>query len=298
MGVRVGVILRCGEDISDPFHAIKTTMSAPTHASLGGSRPVAPRAWVKILGVLMDRPLHFREHVAAAAKEGFRAPLGLKQLRRLTPDAARRLFPAVVTPTVDYAASVWCSLTKHGTVSPWIIRSFNPIQLSAPQAIIGLYRYAALAIAESEANIDTSCIRLRKHIYRHWINCHTLPRTHAFWECRQLATYQTIGTVSPFKRFSNFCSPPLHMETVQPGAPRPWKPRIRQIIEQIGESRENQVTLAATPEQSRRRIVIYTHGSLKNGNITIGLVIQVSGTTSGWWSMTVGSEDHLNLYYA
>lgn len=198
---------------------------------------------------------------------------------------------------MDYAASVWCSLTKHGTVSPWIIRSFNPIQQSASQAIIGLYRYAALAIAESEANIDTNCIRLRKHIYRHWINCHTLPRTHAFWECRQLATYQTIGTVSPFKRCSNFCSPPLHMETIQPGAPRPWKPRIRQFIDQIGESRENQITLAATPEQSQRRIVIYTHGSL-NGNITIGLVIQVSGTTSGWWSMTVGSEDHLNLYYA
>jgi hypothetical protein len=259
---------------------------------------VAPRPWVKILGVLMDQRMHFREHVAAAAKKGFRAALGLKRLRGLTPDTARQLFMAVVTPTVDYAASVWCSFTKHGTVAPWIIRSFNPIQRSATQAIIGVYRYAALAIAESEASIETSCIRLRKHIYRHWINCHTLPLTHPFWECRRLASYQTVGTVSPFKRFSNFCSPPLHMETIQPGAAHPWKPRIRQFIEPIGESPENQVTRAATPERSRRRIVIYTHGSLKNGNISIGLVIQVNGTTSDCWSMTVGREDQLNLYYA
>ncbi|KUL82055.1 hypothetical protein ZTR_10680 [Talaromyces verruculosus] len=242
--------------------------------------------------------MHFREHVAAAAKKGFRAALGLKRLRGLTPDTARQLFMAMVTPTVDYAASVWCSFTKHGTVAPWIIRSFNPIQRSATQAIIGVYRYAALAIAESEASIETSCIRLRKHIYRHWINCHTLPLTHPFWECRRLASYQTVGTVSPFKRFSNFCTPPLHMETIQPGAAHPWKPRIRQFIEQIGEPGEYQVTRAATPEQSRRRIVIYTHGSLKNGNLSIGLVIQVNGSTSDCWSMTVGREDQLNLYYA
>lgn len=50
---------------------------------------IAPRPWVKILRVLIDQQLHFREHVAAAAKKGFQAALGLKRLRRLTPDTAR-----------------------------------------------------------------------------------------------------------------------------------------------------------------------------------------------------------------
>ncbi|KAF3399584.1 hypothetical protein DPV78_006391 [Talaromyces pinophilus] len=250
--------------------------------------PVAPRPWVKILGVLMDQRLHFREHVAAAAKKGFRVALGLKQLRGLTPDAARQLFMAVVTPAgglrsirVVFPHKAWNGFTVDHQI----------LQPHPAERYPGHYR-------ENEASIETSCIRLPKHIYRHWINCHTLPRTHPFWECRRHASYQTTGTFSPFKRFLDFCSPPLHMETIQPGVALPWNPRIRHFIEQVGESRENPGTLAATPEQSRRRIVIYTHGSLKHGNITIGLAVQVNGTTSDCWSTMVGSEDQLNLYFA
>jgi hypothetical protein len=245
----------------------------------------------------MDQRLQFREHVATAAEKGFRAVLGLKRLKGLTPGVARQLFMATVAPTVDYAASVWCSLTKHGTVAPWIIRALNPIQRGAAQAIIGVYRYAALAIAESEAGIETTCIRLRKHIYRHWINCHTLPRTHPFWECRQLASYQSNGTLSPFKRFFNFSSPPLHMETIHPVVARPWKPRLRQFIEETAEPQEGQLNPGANPQQTHHRIMIYTHGSMQGGDIKIGLIIQVNGTTADRWSMTVGKKDQLNLYY-
>jgi hypothetical protein len=88
---------------------------------------------------------------------------------------------ATTAPTVDYTASVWCSLTKKGTVSPWNLQAFNPIQQCATQAIIGVYRTAALAITESEAGIKTTFIRLQKHIYHHWINnSHALPPSRPF----------------------------------------------------------------------------------------------------------------------
>jgi hypothetical protein len=67
---------------------------------------VQPKEHVKILGVIMDAKLKYREHMARAASRGFEAVIELRRLKGLSPATARQLFTATVTPVVDYASNV------------------------------------------------------------------------------------------------------------------------------------------------------------------------------------------------
>ncbi|KZL63697.1 reverse transcriptase [Colletotrichum incanum] len=68
---------------------------------------VRPKDRVKVLGVIMDTKLHFKQHIAEAASKGLEAVLELRRLKGLSPSTARQLFVAAVAPTMDYASNVW-----------------------------------------------------------------------------------------------------------------------------------------------------------------------------------------------
>ena len=69
---------------------------------------VQPKEHVKILGVLMDTRLKYKEHIARAASKRLDAVImQLWRLMGLSPLTARQLFTATVTPVVDYASNVW-----------------------------------------------------------------------------------------------------------------------------------------------------------------------------------------------
>jgi len=76
-----------------------------------------------------------------------------------------------------------------------IVRSFEAIQRVASQAIVGVFQSTALAIAEAEAGIEPTVVRLRARILKHWIVCHTLPKHHPFWSCRAAAGWEVPVTV-------------------------------------------------------------------------------------------------------
>ena len=55
---------------------------------------VLPQKSVKILGVLMDPALRYKQHLARSATKGLQAALALGRLRMTSPSTARRLFTA------------------------------------------------------------------------------------------------------------------------------------------------------------------------------------------------------------
>ncbi|KAJ5155682.1 hypothetical protein N7492_008485 [Penicillium capsulatum] len=67
---------------------------------------VKPKDHVKILGVLMDTRLKYKEHIARAASKGLEAAMELRRLRGLSLATARQLFASTVAPVVDYASNV------------------------------------------------------------------------------------------------------------------------------------------------------------------------------------------------
>ena len=62
---------------------------------------VEPKDHVKILGVIMDTRLKYKEHIARAASKGLEAAMELRRLRGLSPSTARQLFTSTVTSVVD-----------------------------------------------------------------------------------------------------------------------------------------------------------------------------------------------------
>ncbi|KAJ5215239.1 uncharacterized protein N7498_001646 [Penicillium cinerascens] len=79
---------------------------------------VEPKSKVKILGVLMDTRLKYKEHIARAASKGLEAAMELRRLRGLSPATARQLFTATVAPVVDYASNIWMHAFKNKNIGP------------------------------------------------------------------------------------------------------------------------------------------------------------------------------------
>jgi hypothetical protein len=76
---------------------------------------ISPAQEVKVLGVVLDQNLRYKEHAARAAKRGVDAALALKRIRGMTPRTSRQLFQATVAPRLDHASPVWS--TAIGTTT-------------------------------------------------------------------------------------------------------------------------------------------------------------------------------------
>ncbi|KAM4054633.1 endonuclease-reverse transcriptase domain-containing protein [Hirsutella rhossiliensis] len=82
---------------------------------------------VKLLGVIIDKALRFKENIARAAAKGLAAAIYLKRLKVASPRIARQLFVATVAPAIDYASN----------------------------AVTGGFRIVATAVAEAEAGVQS-----------------------------------------------------------------------------------------------------------------------------------------------
>lgn len=63
-------------------------VKAPTYIQFGQEK-VKAQPEVKILGVVLDQRLSYRQHIAQATKRGIKAALALKRLKNLTPEVTR-----------------------------------------------------------------------------------------------------------------------------------------------------------------------------------------------------------------
>ncbi|KAJ6512795.1 hypothetical protein C8R45DRAFT_774048, partial [Mycena sanguinolenta] len=72
---------------------------------------VQPETTAKLLGVLLDHKLSFRNHVELAQRRGTKAILSLSRISTPTfglPHAyTRQLFQTIVVPRMEYALPVW-----------------------------------------------------------------------------------------------------------------------------------------------------------------------------------------------
>ena len=109
---------------------------------------VRPQEETKILGVVMDSELRFKNHIKKMSIRGLKAVLALKRMRTLTTAAARQLFNATVAPVINYASAVW----MH-TLGPATTKTIRQIQKLGGQAITGAFSSVAGAVSEAEAYI-------------------------------------------------------------------------------------------------------------------------------------------------
>ncbi len=80
-----------------------------------GDQSIVAKPVMKILGVILDSGLKYKEHILRARDKGIKAALALKRLRNLRPETARKLFHSKVTPITDYASPIWASAATQDT---------------------------------------------------------------------------------------------------------------------------------------------------------------------------------------
>jgi hypothetical protein len=253
-------------------------------------KEVQPKSNAKILGVVMDAKLRYKEHIARAAAKGLSAAMCLRRLKMLSPRTARQLFTATVAPTMDYASSVW----TH-SCGPREAAWLDKAQRAGAQAITGAFRTVAVAVAEAEAGIQPVQERHTQAAIRYWINLQTLPRAHP------LATLKV-------KAYRRFASPmqkiaqaqgeiaPERMEVIREFALPPWRNRV---LVSCDPDRERAM------EAARRLdgIVIATCSSQREGMVGMGGVVRDTALNNAdelaaSYSVTLGSREELNLYMA
>ena len=246
---------------------------------------VIPQQSAKILGVVMDSRLRFKEHIANAATKGLNAALALKRLRGLPPSVSRQLFTAVVTPRVDYASTVWahaCTSTEK--------KALDRVQKIGAQAITGAFKTVATTVAEAEANIATTQSRHSKQALKMWIKIQTLPPSHPL---AKLNTRAFQRFVSPLQRIArNYSNIPAEkMETITPFALAPWEPRLQVTLETDRDKADENARASSG-------IVIATSSSQKNGLVGIGLVIDNNQNSRHSQSQTLAMRSEQNPYTA
>ncbi|KAK4061193.1 hypothetical protein Purlil1_14262 [Purpureocillium lilacinum] len=130
------------------FESNKTAVIHFTRSARRGSQgsfvvdgqTVQPKDTAKVLGVVLDAALRYKQHIAEAAAKGLSVAMQLKRLRGLSPRVARQLFTAAVAPAMDYASNVWThACGERETV--WL----SQVQAVGAQAVTGAFGSVATA---------------------------------------------------------------------------------------------------------------------------------------------------------
>ena len=241
---------------------------------------ITPSQSVKILGVIMDQELRYKEHVAGKADKSYKAALALKRLQGLRPSGMRQLFSATVAPVMDYASPIW-----YLAVSDKTLATLERAQRVAAQAIIGGFRTMGLNTAVMEASIATTRQRLHEQTLRFWIGIHKLDESHIH---HKLAKYKGKKRfMSPLRKaavlFKSIKA--RQADKIPTVGCEPWVPKPRVYILNKEQAKQTTATEYATVD-------FYTDGSVRNGRAGIGI------WTSAWEaSKLVGREEDTNVHH-
>lgn len=280
------------------FEADKTTVIHFTRVTAHNNdspflikgKEVKPKDNAKILGVVMDAGLRYKEHMARAATKGLTAAMCLRRLKTISPRMARQLFVATVAPAMDYASNVWTH-ARRARESAWL----NKAQMVGAQTITGAFRTVATAVAEAEASIQTVEDRHREATTRLCINIRTLPKTHPLATLKVKTSKRFMSpTQKMVSAVAGICSD--RMEVIHEYALPPWSGRIP-VVDEAG------LAEAAKVPNDVEGIIIATSSSQKGSTVGMGCVVRDTTRNSAdgvleSHSVTVGPRDEQNPYTA
>jgi ribonuclease HI len=196
-----------------------------------GDIVIQPEQTAKLLGVILDHKLSFRNHVELAQRRGTKAVLALSRISSptfgLPHSYTRQLFQTVVVPRMEYALPVWYRpvmerehARRGGTV--WIAKVLGKVQRQACKLITGSLRTTATDTQNYHANIAPIHLRLNRSVYNAtarlaalpasnpirgtFARCRCIPRLHRSPIHHLIAAFpifrNDFETIDPLRRFS------------------------------------------------------------------------------------------------
>ncbi|KAJ6436906.1 reverse transcriptase [Purpureocillium lavendulum] len=252
---------------------------------------VHPKTHAKVLGVIIDSHLKYKEHIAWAATKGLEAAMELQRLRGLTPATARQLFAAMVAPVVDYASNVWMHRCVYKRAGP-----IHRIQRVGAQAIVGTFLTVATSVAEAEASISSVQERFWRRAIKMWTNLHTLPPTNPLRNAAsRVKKFRRYGR-SPFYQVATVLNeiPMEELETINPFTLAPWAERLQAIMD------EGDAATAARADLGWA-VRVAASSSARNGLVGVGGAVDLPASVPGGpkvepFSFTLGMRTEQNPF--
>ncbi|XP_044715949.1 endonuclease-reverse transcriptase domain-containing protein [Hirsutella rhossiliensis] len=220
---------------------------------------VKPKSNVKLLGVIMDKALRFKEHIARAAAKGLAAAMCLKRLKMASPRMARQL-----------------------------------AQRIGAQAVTGGFRTVATVVAEAEAGVQSFRERHTQAAAKFWIRMRTLPKTHPLTSLRLKLNRRYA---SPMQKLASAMGrlDTKRLEVIHEFALAPWDERVQATYEadraEVLKSDDPEDITIATSSSQRK-------GKVGLGGVVRDASRDSADEVLASYSVTLGSSDEQNAYTA
>lgn len=232
----------------------------------------------KFLGVLVDQELRFREHAAYAQGKGTAVLMNTKRLVKvrggMRGEFARRIYEAVVAPTMLYAADVWCTpdvVVNGRTVegSKGAKAKLARVQRMGALQVTGALRSTPNDLLEAHAGLLPMSVRVQKICVRAAARIASMPETHPLHKVARRAA-----------RFVKKHRAPLHYILKALGEDPREVERIDIVRKPPGWKCPVEVTIDSSVDEAVRRewsneadIRVYTDGSGHKGRIGAAAVL-------------------------
>ncbi|CDO75099.1 hypothetical protein BN946_scf185010.g24 [Trametes cinnabarina] len=192
--------------------------------TLSDGTVVRPSDHHRFFGVLMDQGLRFKQHVVSVYAKGSRLVTQMRRLATvrngLTLPIVRRLYLAVVIPTLLYAADTFLTPVRtlpghsraHGTVGH--VRRLAIVQRQALLAMTGALRTAPTDALEAHAKVLPFDLLVDQICHRAAVRLCTLPTTHPlaphvqraggrFVKAHRSALHELLDAYRPWLNYKN-----------------------------------------------------------------------------------------------
>ncbi|KAK7177916.1 zinc knuckle [Paraphaeosphaeria sporulosa] len=258
-----------------------------------GPAMVPPAESAKILGVVFDSALSFKEHVARAAKRGWQGAQALSRLRGVRPATARQLFGATFTASIGYAAAAWFPQYLEKEIPAWMRHILGPIQRLGAKAVTNCFRSVSEEAGCAEAYLPSTSCRLKRRIAKFWVDAHTLPKSSLLWKPLKRAI--RAGHKTQYKSPTMYMAMSFRpsMETINGFAIPPWGRLHKQ---RIGLHTDREKAKNRCIDMQGREVQMFTDASMKNNKVGYGVVIWEDGRAASQERRTIGTTDMMNVY--
>jgi ribonuclease HI len=262
-------------------------------------KTIAPSTTAKLLGVIFDHGLRWKEHVQQVVKRATKVSIALGGLRQLRPEQMRQLYEACVAPVVEYASTVWHDPLRDKTH----LRHLRTVQRTAIIRILSAFRTVATSTLDVEAYILPTHLRLRLRAQTTITKLHTLPGKHPIWNTllRAQRRRNNIGTSARFplaEALKTMSIERLHeLEMIDPTPLPPWRTEAFSKIE-IEPDREIAMERAKVA-RSKMEVIVYSDASGHQGHLgAAATTLNDSLETTENLQIQVGPADRWSVHAA
>ena len=237
-----------------------------------GRHAVQPSTKERILGVIFDSELRFKDHLAKVKSRGWKSASQLKRLGHIAPKAARQLYLATVASKTDYAASVWYSQFIGSKANNSTGKILNPIHRIGAQAVVKSFKTVSMEAASAEATLLLPHFRLQLKIGKLWVGLHSLPDSNPIkTHIRKLRVASGPKTfASPLQKIEAALGRPGEsIEVIPAWNTPPWGKAAAIQLEDRLDTIDSALRRYRSTEAGRMNV--FADGSIANGKAGIGL---------------------------